>query len=68
MKRITITEEEYNDVIKARKKNKNKQIDKRLEVIQLRYESKTGKEIADKTGYTYQWVSELCKTWGGAKG
>ena len=62
MKKIQITEEEYKAVLIAKKENKNKQIDKRLEVIKLRYEGKKNREIAEKTGMTYQWVSELCKS------
>ena len=61
MERAIITEEEYRSVLLAQKKNKNKQTDKRLEVIKLRYEGKKNAEIAERTGYTYPWVSALCK-------
>lgn len=62
MSKVIITEEENRAVLTAKKKNKNKQIDKRLEVIKMRYEGKTKREISDITGYSAAWISELCKT------
>jgi len=55
-----ITEQEYNEVLELAKKNKLKRVDKRLQVIILRYEGKTHQEIADKLGYNRNWVSRLC--------
>lgn len=57
---IKITDEEYEAVKIAAKKNKHKRIDKKLQVIILRYESMTCKEIGEKLGYTKQCVSRLC--------
>ena len=56
-----ITEEEYKEVEKIMKQNKNKKADKRLKAIKLRYEGKTYKQIAEKLDYTHTWVSKLCK-------
>lgn len=55
-----ITDEEYKAVIEASKKNKNKRVDKRLQVIQLRYEGKKDREIAEKLGYSRMRISQLC--------
>lgn len=48
MKKYEITTEEYEAVVKARKATQNKRIARRLRVIELRYEGKTSKEIAEK--------------------
>jgi transposase len=56
-----ITEEEYNEVVRLMKQNKNKKADRRMKAIILRYEGKTYKEIGEKLDYTQTWVSKLCK-------
>lgn len=48
MKKYEITTEEYEAVVKTRKATQNKRIARRLRVIELRYEGKTSKEIAEK--------------------
>lgn len=58
--RIEITSEEYEAVKAAAKKNKHKRIDKKLQVIILRYEGMTCEEIGKKLGYAKQTVSRLC--------
>lgn len=58
---IKITDEEYEAVKIAAKKNKNKRTDKKLQVIILRYESMPCKKIGEKLGYTRQCVSRLCR-------
>lgn len=55
-----ITESEYWEVKRAIKRNKNKRIDKRLQVIALRYEGKSDSEIAEKLGYSRKRISQLC--------
>lgn len=45
----------------ARKANKNKQIDKRLEVLELRCKGISQKEISEKTGYHRSYVCNLIK-------
>lgn len=59
-KQIEITEEEYKEVKKAIKKNKHKRIDKKLQVIALRYEGMNITEIGEKLGYSKYRVSHLC--------
>ena len=60
MKKHEITEAEYEATKKVAKLNKNKRVDKRLQVIILRYEGKKDQEIADKLGYCRKRVSQLC--------
>jgi len=60
MKKYIITQMEYEAVKTAAKKNQNKHIEKRLEVIKMRYESKKDSEIAEKVGYHRKRVSQLC--------
>jgi len=60
MAKHIITEQEYSKVLRLAKENKNKRVDKRLQVIILRYEGMTYNEIADKLGYAKSWVSTLC--------
>ena len=54
-----ISEEEYQAVQAARKENKNKRVEKILEVLALRYEGKNNSEIAEKTGFNKKYVTAL---------
>jgi len=56
----TITEPEYEAAKKMAKANRDKRIEKRLQVIILRYEGKTDREIAEKLDYHRKRVSQLC--------
>jgi len=60
MKKYIITEPEYEAAVAAAKKNQNKHIDNRLQVIILRYEGKKDIEIGEKLGYHRKRVSQLC--------
>ena len=60
MKKYHIKEEDYNRANELSKRNKNKRVDKRLQVIILRYEGFTDAEISYKTGYHSKTVSALC--------
>ena len=55
-----ITKQEYEDAKEFARKNKLKRVDKRLQVIILRYEGLTDAEIADKLGYHEKYVGQLC--------
>ncbi|MGI6636559.1 MAG: helix-turn-helix domain-containing protein [Christensenellales bacterium] len=57
MKRIT--EEEFEKIKAARKANKNKRVEKLLEVLTLRYEGKSNREITERTGYNERYVTTL---------
>jgi transposase len=54
-------ETEYNKVIRLIKENKLKRVDKRLQVIKLYLENKYQLEIANKTGFSREWVNKLIK-------
>jgi transposase len=60
VKKHIITKEEYESVQEAAKRNTHKRVEKRLQVIILRYEGKKDWEIGEKLGYTRQRVSQLC--------
>jgi transposase len=60
MQKHVITEQEYETVKTLAKANKLKRIDRRLQVILLRYEGKKDIEIAEKLDYTRKRVSQLC--------
>ena len=62
MTRNNITEAEYNEVKALIKENKLKRVDKRLQVIELRYEGMSLEAISEKLGYTLSWVSKQCTT------
>ena len=53
-----MTMEQQNEIEKARKENKNKNIEKRLRVLSLKAEGATYKEIIRITGYS---KSKCCK-------
>jgi transposase len=52
---------EYKLVLEEIKKNKLKRVDKRLQVIKLHLEGNKQQEIADKLGYSREWVNRLIK-------
>ena len=54
-------EEQYEEIKTARQKNKNKRVEKRLEVLQLRCEGKSQEEIVAKTGFHRSYVCSLIK-------
>jgi transposase len=60
VKKHIITEAEYLAAKDMSKKNMNKRVSKRLQVILLRYEGKKDIEIAEKLDYTRKRVSQLC--------
>ena len=60
MKKHIITKEEYEAAKKMAKRNRHKRVDKRLQVIILRYEGASDAEIAVKTQFKRKYVSKLC--------
>jgi Transposase and inactivated derivatives len=60
MKTYHISEAEYEAAKALAKKNQNKHIEKRLQVIILRYEGLKDREIGEKLGYHRKRVSQLC--------
>jgi transposase len=53
--------DEYELLLQAIKTNKLKRVDKRLQVIKLRFEGKTHQAIAEIVGYSREWVCLLIK-------
>jgi transposase len=60
VKKYIITEAEYEAAKEASRENQNKQIDKRLQVIIMRYEGKKDREIAGKLDFHRKSISQLC--------
>lgn len=54
-------EEHYAEIKAARRATDNKRAEKRLEVLQLRCEGKTQREISEKTGFNRAHVGFLIK-------
>lgn len=59
--KYTFKNEDLEAIKAARKKNRDKQIDKRLEVLDLRCEGMTQKAIAEATGFHLSHVSNLIR-------
>jgi transposase len=60
MRKHCISEYEYESAKELAKNNKNKNVDKRLQVIIMRHEGLKDVEIAARTGYHCKRVSQLC--------
>jgi len=58
-KRYKIGEEQVSELEKARKRNKDKNVEKRLAALLMHAEGKKRKEVAEKTGYAASYISEL---------
>ena len=59
MKRYTFTLEETQEIKAARKKNRDKNVEKRLAAFEMRAEGKQNKEIREKTGFHTQYINKL---------
>ena len=59
MKMIKISEQEYERIKEAAKKNKNKRVDKKLQVLIMRHENKGNEEISARTGYNVRYITTL---------
>ena len=58
-KKYDITEDQAKKLSELKKKNKNKNVDRRIQVLLLKKEGLKSKEIAEKTGYNASYVSKL---------
>ena len=56
---IKIGEAEIKRIEEAARKNKNKRVDKKLQVLILRYKRKSNEEISAKTGYNVRYITTL---------
>ena len=59
LKKYILTEEQAKKIEEARRKNKNKNVEKRLKALSLKAESKKNKEIAVATGFASTYIAEL---------
>ena len=59
MKRYTFTLEETQEIKAARKKNRDKNVEKRLAALEMQAEGKQNKEIREKTGFHTQYINKL---------
>ena len=59
MRKINISDKEYNEIVKAEKKTQDKQISRKLRVLILRYEGLGNKEIGKMVGLCEIRVSQL---------
>ena len=59
MEMLKISEQEYTEIKAAGRKNKNKRVAKRLEVLELRYAEKSNAEISEKTGFNVRYITTL---------
>ena len=59
MKRYTFTLEETQEIKAARKKNRDKNVERRLAALEMRAEGKQNKEIREKTGFHTQYINKL---------
>ena len=59
MKRYIFTLEETQEIKAARKKNRDKNVEKRLAALEMRAEGKQNKEIREKTGFHTQYINKL---------
>ena len=53
--------EDYEAIKTAREKNRDKQTERRLQVLEMRCEGKTHKEISEKTGFHRSHISNLIR-------
>ncbi len=53
------TEEQVAELETAKKKNKNKSVDKRLEALLLRAKKEKREKVAEKTGFCKQYITDL---------
>jgi transposase len=57
----SVSKTEYELLMELIRSNKLKRVDKRLQVIRLRLEGMKQQEIANKLGFTRQWVNRLLR-------
>lgn len=56
---IKISKDEIARIREAARKNKNKRVDKKLQVLILRSEGKSNEEISKRTGYNNRYITTL---------
>ena len=61
--RYTFTEEQIEELTNAAKKNKKKDVDRRLRALLMRAKRKTLAEVAEATGYSFSNITKLVRTY-----
>ena len=61
VKKYEINEEKMEELQRARKENRDKNVDRRLHALILHGEGNTGKKISEITGYNEKYLFELYK-------
>lgn len=59
VRKYSFTEEEIAEIREARRKNRVKNVDRRLRALELKAEGRSGKEIAEITKYNRWYISKL---------
>ena len=57
--KYTFTEEEIAEIQEARRKNRNKNVDRRLKALEMKATGHTGEEISEVTDYNPGYISKL---------
>ena len=57
--KYVFSEEEITEIHKARRKNRDKNVDRRLKALELKAAGLTGQEIAEMTEYNPSYISKL---------
>lgn len=60
-KSYQFSEEQIAEIKAAKKKNKNKRVDKRLDALLLRSENLSRAKVSEKTGFCKQYITDLTK-------
>ncbi len=61
--RYKFTEEQIQELAKAAKTNKRKDVDRRLRALLMRSQGKTLTEVAQATGYSFSNITKLVRTY-----
>ena len=57
--KYAFTEEEIVEIQECRRKNRDKNVDRRLKALELKAAGRTGREIAEITGYNSGYITRL---------
>ena len=61
--RYVFTEEQIEELTKAAKANKRKDVDRRLRALLMRAKGKNLAEVAQATGYSFSNITKLVRTY-----
>ena len=57
--KYAFTEEQIVEIQECRRKNRDKNVDRRLKALELKAAGRTGREIAEITGYNSGYITRL---------